>query len=491
MSVFRFVLCSILLTPALLQGQTAGGSCSAASLSGTYSLVFSARSISAAGAFGSSLQANGLATFDGKSAVTLTGTVNTNSALGKTFSYGGSYSVSSNCQGTVTLSSGSSAVFTLIVWSGGSQFNLAGSDASSIYAASGSSALPAACANATLSGAYAYQATGFTLTGTTQTGASNESGVFQFDGAGNVTASYTIVSPGAAPVIGTGAGTYSVTSQCLASGTFTDALGKSNAFNLVITGLYGANPDILVSNSQFVRTGTLHSLFANPSQSIGNVASYAVSSTPPGSVFVIFGQNLATRAAGAVTNTLPTTLLTTSVTVNGELAPLFYAENGQIDAQMPWDIPGGTVASVVVKNGSSTSNAAAVYVPATGTPGISTYGNNRAVVVNQNGTINSASDMAAVGDTVVAYFTGGGPVQAAGTLVSGAPAPGGLSPLKGASVVTVGGVNATVKYIGLTPGSIGLYQLNFVVPQIAKGTYPLSITIAGQESNKPVITISN
>ncbi|MGB6944105.1 MAG: hypothetical protein WBE37_17025 [Bryobacteraceae bacterium] len=57
--------------------------------------------------------------------------------------------------------------------------------------------------------------------------------------------------------------------------------------------------------------------------------------------------------------------------------------------------------------------------------------------------------------------------------------------------ITVGGIAANVDYIGLTPGSIGLYQANFNVPQIAKGTYAVVITIAGQASNSPVMTVSN
>jgi hypothetical protein len=33
--------------------------------------------------------------------------------------------------------------------------------------------------------------------------------------------------------------------------------------------------------------------------------------------------------------------------------------------------------------------------------------------------------------------------------------------------------------------------VNFTIPSIAKGTYPLQIDIAGQVSNKPVITVGN
>jgi uncharacterized protein (TIGR03437 family) len=43
----------------------------------------------------------------------------------------------------------------------------------------------------------------------------------------------------------------------------------------------------------------------------------------------------------------------------------------------------------------------------------------------------------------------------------------------------------------LTPGSIGLYQANFIVPQLAKGTYPVVIMIEGFSSNNPVMNVSN
>lgn len=185
--------------------------------------------------------------------------------------------------------------------------------------------------------------------------------------------------------------------------------------------------------------------------------------------------------------------------MNGEQAPRFYVDSGVIDAQMPWDIPGGAVASVIVTNGTATSNAAAVFVPATATPGISVYSPNRAVMVNADNSVNSSSAGAKVGDQVAVYFTGGGPVQAAGPLVTGDLAPIGLSPVTGSNpTVTVGGIIATVVYIGLTPLSIGLYQANFVVPQIAKGDYPVVTTIAGQASNaqggptpNPLMTVSD
>jgi uncharacterized protein (TIGR03437 family) len=440
-------------------------------------------------------------TFNGSGGVTGTGTINTNLAQGTNAPFAGTYTVQANCVATINLTSGVTASFTAVVWSSGTQISFTGSDSNFVYTGSATSNQPV-CATSTLSGEYIYDASGSTLSGTAQNGAGDEVGVMQFDGQGNVTSSYTITSTGGNSAKLTATGTYTVASNCLASATLTDSNGKTNTLTFGIRGAYGQNAILAEANSQFIRLGTAHSAFLNPSQAIGNVASYAVNATPPGSVFAIFGTGFAAanKTASATAVPLPTTLLTTTVKVNGELAPLFSLDSnvGQIDAQMPWDIPGGTVASVVVYDNGVPSNAAAVYVPAGATPGISFYTSNHAVVVNANGSTNSTSAGASVGDEVVAYFTGGGPVNAAGKLTTGAAAPNGQSPVTGSTSVTVGGIAApTVQYIGLTPGSVGLYQANFTVPQIAKGTYPLVITIGGQANvvgagvSQPVITIAN
>ena len=484
----------LLAAPAAAQNQIGGGSCSAATLSGTYSLTLGGRAISSAGTYAGAVEGIGTATFDGKSVVTFSGVVNTNQVAGRTFSDAGTYALASNCYGPINFAStsGSAATYTLVVWNGGKNFAATGEDATYTYNGSGNNVSPVGCANATLSGAYTFNALGSPLAGTAPSGSGTDTGVFQFDGQGNVTASYTETLAGANPAAVTATGTYSVTSACLASATLVDSNGQTNALNMVVTGNYGANASLILANPRFIRSGSANAALLNPTQSIGNVFSYAVNSTPPGSVFVLYGTGLATKEGSAATVPFPTTLLTTKVTVNGTAVPLYYVSPTQINAVMPWEIPGGAVASVVVANGTATSNAAAVYVPATGTPGIAGYNSNHAVVTNPDGvTVNSAAKPANVGDEVTAWFTGGGPVNAAGKLVTGAPAPAGFSPITGSYTVTVGGQNAVVDYIGLTSGSIGLYQANFVVPQLTKGTYPVQITIAGQASNSASINVGN
>jgi uncharacterized protein (TIGR03437 family) len=308
------------------------------------------------------------------------------------------------------------------------------------------------------------------------------------DGQGNATANWT-QSTNTATTSVSATGTYSVTAACLGSLTLTDTAGNRYAGTVAITGANAGNFAWAAANPLAVFNATGHAAFGNPGLAVVNGASYSSGQTPPGSVFSIFGTSLATKVWQATSVPLPTTALTTTVTVNGEAAPLFYADPNQINAQMPQDIKPG-VATVIVKNGNATSNAVAVTVPATATPGISMWGNNRAVVVNQDGSLNSPSSPAKVGDTVVAYFTGGGPVNASGPLVTGAVAPAGLSWVTGTYTIEVGAQYATtINYVGLTPGSIGLYQANFVVPKVDAGDRALAITIAGQASNNPLIAV--
>jgi uncharacterized protein (TIGR03437 family) len=471
------------------------GGCAVSTLNGTYELVLAGR-LAPGGVTTKILNSDGAATFDGVSKVTFTLTANTingSQVFGTPLTYSGTYSLQSNCQGSISMTSGDVATFALVAYSldattqRAKNFTLVGTDAT--YAYNGSGGIqPSACALSTLSGVWPFSATGNPLSGSTVTGVLDVAGVMQFDGQGNVTATWTQASStGATSVSATGA--YTVTAACLGAMTLTDTAGNKYAAAISIFGALAANFELVATNPQLIFTGAGRAAFVNPGQAVVNAASFLASETPAGSVFSIFGSTLATKEGEPTNVPLPTMLLTTTVTVNGELAPLFYVDPNQINAQMPEDIKPG-VATVVVKNGPSASNAVAVIIPATGTPGIVVYGNNRAVVVNADGSVNSPTSPAKVGDTLVAYFTGGGPVNASGTLVTGAVTPPGLSPVSEPNTVTVGGVSTNVVYVGLTPGSIGLYQANFVVPSVAAGDHPLVITISGQASNNPLIAVS-
>src|ERR1035441_275136 len=204
------------------------------------------------------------------------------------------------------------------------------------------------------------------LSGPTNTGVVDLAGVLQFDGQGNVTANWTQASNTATANV-SATGTYTVSAACLGSLPLTDTANQKYAGSVSVFGAAANNFEWIVANPQLIFRGVGHAAFVNPGRAVVNAASYLAGETPAGSVFSVFGSNLATRDRQATSTPLPTTVLTTTVTVNGELAPLFYVDPNQINAQMPEDIKPG-VATVVVQNGDQKSNAVAVMVPAAGTP---------------------------------------------------------------------------------------------------------------------------
>jgi uncharacterized protein (TIGR03437 family) len=192
---------------------------------------------------------------------------------------------------------------------------------------------------------------------------------------------------------------------------------------------------------------------------------------------------------------MPDTLSTASVTVNGEAVPLYFVSPGLINALMPLDVQ-GPVATLVVKNGTTSSNAVAINIPATAEPAVFTYAtastSNHAAAQNlPSYTTNSESAQAPVGSTVVVYLTGAGPVQGQNLLTTGGETSGTqLFPVTEPFSATIGGVTATVQGIVLVPDSVGgFYQANITVPQVAAGDRPLIITIGGKASNTTQLSV--
>jgi len=90
---------------------------------------------------------------------------------------------------------------------------------------------------------------------------------------------------------------------------------------------------------------------------------------------------------------------------------------------------------------------------------------------------------------IILYFTGGGPVQGGSVLVTGKAAPSQSFPVTESTSATIAGVAATLDYVGLTPGFIGLYQANIVVPKVAAGDQHLILTIGGTATPYALISI--
>lgn len=224
------------------------------------------------------------------------------------------------------------------------------------------------------------------------------------------------------------------------------------------------------------------------SNGVANAASFATRISP-GALASVFGSGFGTSTFKADDGfNWPTQAKFVSVKVNGTLAPLYYVSPGQINFQVPWATPTtGTVTVTVLSNGGS-SNTVSVPV-GTAAPGLF---NQAGAAIVQNApsyTLNDPSNPAPAGSTIIAYLTGSGPVSPAAK--DGVPTRSDvLTNATSAVAATIGPATATVSFAGLTPGFIGLMQMNIVVPSgLAAGVYPLSITIDGQAANTATIAV--
>ena len=216
-----------------------------------------------------------------------------------------------------------------------------------------------------------------------------------------------------------------------------------------------------------------------------NGAGFGNAPLAPGMTAALFGANLAADTALASGgNSLPLSLSGTSVTVNGVPAPLFFAGPGQVNFLVPYEIS-GPMGEVVLRN---ERGQAAVRVTQTlASPGMFLSGTGPSVY---HGNSLPVWDFAPArsGEEVVLFASGLGAVEPA--VPAGSPAP--FSPLARVvqvPTVRVDGRVAEVRFAGLTPGFVGLYQINFVVPAGTRsGRVPFFLEAGGVSS--PVLTLA-
>jgi uncharacterized protein (TIGR03437 family) len=215
----------------------------------------------------------------------------------------------------------------------------------------------------------------------------------------------------------------------------------------------------------------------------------------PGSLVTLYGANLAERTTGINPLPLPVEAEGTEVLLGGQALPILFASPGQINAQLPFNLPANSVLQVVVRRRDQISVPEA-FVVAPAQPGIFTrnqQGSGQGIVVRSDQvTLAEPGTPARPGEAVVIYGTGLGPVSQ--TPVAGQPAPG--NPLAVAlSTVTVeaGGKQAQVLFAGLTPGFAGLYQVNAILAADTPSgnAVPLLLRVDGQESNTVEIAVQN
>ena len=204
----------------------------------------------------------------------------------------------------------------------------------------------------------------------------------------------------------------------------------------------------------------------------------------PGSYAAIFGSSLSDITQVASTPYLPVAIGDVSVSFDSATtsAPghLYFATPGQINVQVPWELQGQTTVQTKVSVEDSSGNLytlpLAKYSP--GIFQIQVGGGTYAAARDENFNVIGPSNPALQGHAIQIYCNGLGPVN--NQPASGDPSP--ISPLASTvatPTVTIGGQNATVLFSGLTPTTVGLYQLNVTVPNTGAGVKPVIVSIGG------------
>jgi uncharacterized protein (TIGR03437 family) len=228
------------------------------------------------------------------------------------------------------------------------------------------------------------------------------------------------------------------------------------------------------------------------SNAVVNAANYTAP-VAPGSISAVFGSFPLASPIPVTSFPIPTSLGGLSLQFGGtDLAPLFYANSGQVNAQIPWELAGQSQTSITASMSGQSSAAQTVSLAAFA-PGIfavNGQGTGPGAILDLNYHLISAVNPTTAGAFIQIYCTGLGPVS--NQPATGAPSPS--SPLASTPTwptVTIGGVSAAVQFSGLTPGDVGLYQVN---AQVQAGTpkgnaVPLAVSIGGATSNTVTIAV--
>ena len=233
-----------------------------------------------------------------------------------------------------------------------------------------------------------------------------------------------------------------------------------------------------------------------------------------GSLAALFGNGLipvggtAPASNTATAAPWPTDMLNRQLVVNDTtVAPIYYISPTQINFQVPSLVPTGSDRIAVRLADTGELVAGGAMLVAANSPGIFTStqnGQGQAAALNQDTKVNGTTNPAARGSVIVLYGTGQG--QVSPLVPDGTAAP--VSPLSNtvavptsdgktcatsqpSMCVAIGASFGDIKFSGLAPGYIGLWQINVKIPSdVTPGNaVPIRVVINGALSNTVTVAV--
>jgi uncharacterized protein (TIGR03437 family) len=231
--------------------------------------------------------------------------------------------------------------------------------------------------------------------------------------------------------------------------------------------------------------------FVNPGGVRNGAGDTPEATVAPGSVISILGINLAPGEEQSLASPLKQILAGVTVRAAGLVMPLFFVSPGQINAQLPFEIPEGPQRLTVSVPGMPDVNVN--FTVTRNAPGL--FGNlldgiQYVVASHADGTSVTPDSPAVQGETITVYSTGLGPYTAA--------APTGFAlPVDPAYILTdpvevaVGDASVNPVYAGGALQKVGVNAVSFVISDAmpAGANAPLKIRVNGHESNTAILPL--
>lgn len=222
----------------------------------------------------------------------------------------------------------------------------------------------------------------------------------------------------------------------------------------------------------------------------------------PGGLSAVFGDNLGEQVCISDEVPLPTTSCDgTQVFVNGEKAPLFYTSPSQVNFQMPYVT--GPVDTWVERNGMRSNTQQVILQPAISLLGYTVEGTTQGVAVNLDNELINVLGPGATAEPgkIFTLYAVGGPNTTGSIVPPGTLTPADeLRPITGVEYLVNGQKLEDVvrgegrlkeHFVGLSPGGIGLDQLNLEFEGDTRpGIYELTVKLGERISNTVSIGVA-